>query len=336
MARRRPVVFVGTLGAQPQVITQALDLLHTEYDHSFAEVCVIHTDERKGLIKHAVEAVDAEFKRYHQLQTGEGEKAWEAVYTYHSTYTTPNPQPSTLTYRRILIRRQVEQPARLPKYVPVGDVENEENAEAAHRTIFQVIGEYKRQNAIIHLSIAGGRKIMSVFGLAAAQTLFDYSDKVWHLVPKKEDEKSNQMHESPAKSALVPVDVIYLSEFLASKGLLFDDPYRIIEAQQKYLQGIDQERKEAFLNSLDPVDRLILVGITQLLENDEVAEQISKVPNQKKLAASTVANRLTNINNAYQAFLEQRNIFLPAKSPRLVLVAEFASYFRQRGEQLPE
>lgn len=170
----KPYVFMATLGLAPQVVTLALDRLLP--DHPFAEVCVIHTDDRKEPMRSAVRRLDEQFQRFHQHPTPPGEKKWDAVYTYRDPSHLGAARQAELVYRRVLIQREEPQPRRLPRLVAADDVETPENSKATFRTIYRVAGRYKQDNAIIHFSIAGGRKGMAVFGLATAQTLFDYSD----------------------------------------------------------------------------------------------------------------------------------------------------------------
>ena len=40
----------------------------------------------------------------------------------------------------------------------------------------------KRAGHLVYLSIASGRKPMTVYGMVAAQLLFDEDDRVWHLL----------------------------------------------------------------------------------------------------------------------------------------------------------
>lgn len=322
----KPYVFMATLGLAPQVVTLALD--HLLPDYPFVEVCVIHTDETQERMRPVIQRLDGEFQRFHQHPTPVGEKKWDAVYRYRDSGYLGTERSVELVYRRVLIQRPEPQPRRLPRQVPVPDVETPENSEATFRTIYRVANHYKQDNAIIHFCIAGGRKSMAVFGLATAQTLFDQSDKVWHVVSKEEFMDTREMHDLEDKSRLVPVDVIYLSEYLAAKGLIFDDPYKVIRAQRRYLQEVDQARKERFLRALDPVQRQILVGVCQLLENDEIGTRLSPTP----LSGKRVANILTELYRRYWEFVD-----LPAeerKNGRGLLIKEFANYFQTRGEQL--
>jgi len=53
---------------------------------------------------------------------------------------------------------------------PVTDNLTHEDAGAFLRTIYQVVLKEKRAGRVVHLSIAGGRKTMAVYGMVAAQS----------------------------------------------------------------------------------------------------------------------------------------------------------------------
>jgi len=330
----RPVVFIATLGNAPQVVTLALDQLIGRYP--FVEVCVIHTDDRpepareaKGLptMHETVGRLDQEFTSRRQIETPPGEQAWEADYPIEGGR-------HRLTYRRVLIRRQEQQPGQLATYAPVRDVETEENSRAAFRTIYQVVRRYKEQRAMVHLSVAGGRKSMSVFGMATAQLLFGPGDKVWHVVSRDEFMNTQAMHDTRDQSRLVPIPFVRLSAASPVLGMLLSssDPYDAIQAQENFLQLIDVQRKEKFLQALDADERQILVGVAQGLNNAEIGRRL-----EKPLAASTIANKLTAIYETYLVSITETPMDVTQRdneNMRVFLAAEFGAYFQQRGERL--
>lgn len=64
----------------------------------------------------------------------------------------------------------------------ITDVQSEEDVAALLRTLYRTILAEKRAGRQVHLSIAGGRKPMAVYGMVVAQLLFDEQDRVWHLL----------------------------------------------------------------------------------------------------------------------------------------------------------
>ncbi|WP_420632384.1 CRISPR-associated ring nuclease [Candidatus Leptofilum sp.] len=331
---QRPYVYVATLGNAPPVITLALDRLLKE--HKFAEVCIIHTNAKphperaaRGLatMHETIKQLDREFVNKVPLVQSEEEKKWKVDYRVGSEW-------FRFKYRRILLRREEPIPGQLePKYEPINDVETEANAKATFRTIYRILKRYKEQRAIIHLNIAGGRKSMSVFGMSSAQLLFWPEDKVWHVVSQDEFMNKQAMHDDSGQSLLVPIPVIRLSAASPALGMLLtsSDPYDAISAQENYMQLMDIRRKDELLRYLDADERQILVGVSQGLSNEEIGIRLSK-----PLKSKTVANKLTEIYAEYIApeITSGLESDTSEKNIRAYLAGEFATYFRQRGEQL--
>ncbi|MEM7119439.1 MAG: CRISPR-associated ring nuclease [Chloroflexota bacterium] len=331
----RPFVFVATLGNAAPVITLALDRLIE--DHPFVEVCVIHTDDtpdpertKRGLatIHETIKELDREFRGLGEAKKLDGEIKWEA------DYRAGNGEWHRFTYRRVVIRREVPKRGSLDSdYFPVRDVETEDNARATFRTIYKVLRQYKERRAIIHLSIAGGRKGMSVFGMSSAQLLFWPEDKVWHVVSRDEFMSTRAMHDNSGQSLLVPIPVIRLSTASPVLGMMLtsSDPYDALLAQENYMNLMDLRRKEELLSHLDADERQILVGVAQGLSNEAIGQRLTK-----RLSRKTVANKLTMIYAEYVAPDVPSNIKQSAseENARAYLAAEFGAYFQQRGERL--
>lgn len=329
----RPYVYIATLGNAPQVVTLALDQLLPQ--HRFVEVCVIHTDaapasnppQIKVSKPQNVLTLDAEFQNLKLLEETSGDKLWRADYRVGDRY-------YQFRYRRVLIQREVQQPGDLPTYEPIQDVETEENSQAAFRTIFRVVKRYKEQRAIIHFNLAGGRKSMAVFVMSTAQMLFAPGDKLWHLMSGPAFMNSGAMHDDGQSSRLVPIPYVSVTSLHPALGMLIasNDPYDILQAQEKYLHLMDLQRKEKFLRTLDFDEYQILVGVAQGLNNAEIGSRL-----KKSLAAQTVANKLTTIYETYLVAISEgvTAVSRPeSDNMRAFLAAEFGAYFQQRNERL--
>ncbi len=336
MVKERPYVYIATLGNAPQVVTLALDQLLPR--HPFVEVCVIHTDAapdtnlpalKFGNMHKTVQRLDKEFLNPRPRSAPPGERLWLVDYKIGERY-------YQFSYRRIVIQKEVQQPGQLAQHTPVKDVETEANAQAAFRTIFRTVQAYKGQRAVIHFNIAGGRKSMSVFAMAAAQILFTPGDQLWHLVSREEFVRSQAMRDQRDMSRLVPIPFLSVSTVNPVLGMLIssNDPYDIIRAQENYLQLVDLQRKEKFLRTLDYDEYQILVGVAQGLSNAEIGNRL-----KKKLAAQTVANKLTTIYETYAVSISETptDVTRPnSENLRAFLAAEFGAYFQQKGERLTE
>ncbi len=136
-----PATLIATLGSEPQVVTAALDLL-LQRGEPITRTVVIHTFGPGTIISAAVERLQGVFNK-----------------TYKETGV-------CLELEAILDERGF----------PFSDVETHAAAQAAFRTIYKQVHKAKLRGDRVHLSIAGGRKTMAVFGMSTAQLLFDEND----------------------------------------------------------------------------------------------------------------------------------------------------------------
>lgn len=340
--RNRPRVFISTLGLQPQVVTLALDILHRQRIE-FDEICIIHTDDQPdeerekrkfSTMRDSVKALDEEFMLMRPQEAPFGEVRRMAEYRHA-------PRRRPVLYRRVTITREATtEEQRLGKAeggrLRVRDVETRLNARATFSTIYQLVREYKEQRAMIQFSVAGGRKSMSVYGLAAAQLLFEQGDALWHLVSEAEFEYNSTMHDDRERSRLIPIRFIYLSMVapVVSQLITRPDPFDAITVQEEFLHPMDLSRKERFLSTLDHRDRQILLGVSQSLTNEQIGHRLDR-----PIAGKTVAHRLTEIYEIYLMYLDapRTTIQEPGRERiRTFLAAEFGAYFDHRGERLPE
>jgi CRISPR-associated protein Csx14 len=162
---------MATLGGQPQVVTFTLDLLLRNH-FPIREVFVIHPKATDPRIKHALDSLRAEFadNRYHIDD-------------------------------RLIECRFSSQVLRLDG-TPLEDIVDETSANGAHQTIYGFIRELKQhQHRIMHLSVTGGRRVMSLLAVAAAQFTFNHMDHIWHIYsPDEFRRQANEgaiMHASP-------------------------------------------------------------------------------------------------------------------------------------------
>lgn len=205
---------------------------------------------------------------------------------------------------------------------PVADIVTEEDTAALLRTLYRVVLTEKRAGRLVHLSIAGGRKPMAVYGMVVAQLLFDEDDRVWHLLSegwKPGDERV--MHLRPGDRVwLVPVPVLRWGSVspVLTELALREDPWEAIQAQRAMRQEEERRRKREFVEHwLTPAEREVVRLVCLGLDNAAIARQVKK-------AESTVANQLTSV---YAKLHEWRGFREDIPVSRAVLVAEFAGYF---------
>lgn len=218
-------VLVATLGTQPQVVTLAVDLLAKDEGVVVDEVHVIHT-AAEGPVGDALERLRAEF-------------------------------PDNCHYRN---RRCSFNPAPIvtPEGRPVRDIRTEDDANSAFQTIYRVVLEQKQARKRVHLSIAGGRNSMVVYGAATAQILFDAGDRLWHILSTAEFEHTRLMHRrNRCDAALAPIPVLRWSAISPVLTALVceQDPFRAIAAQEQLVERqADLQREEFLTQVLTPAE----------------------------------------------------------------------------------
>jgi len=204
----------------------------------------------------------------------------------------------------------------------VSDIITEADTAALLRTLYRTILAEKRAGRLVHLSIAGGRKPMAVYGMVVAQLLFDEDDRVWHLLSegwRPGDERVMHLRAGDLVS-LVPVPVLRWSAVspVLTELALREDPWEAIQAQRRMQQDEDRRRKWEFVeHSLTPAERRLVRLACSGLDNAAIARELHK-------SEKTVANQFTNI---YEKLHEWRGFREDIPVSRAVLVAEFAVYF---------
>jgi hypothetical protein len=86
-----------------------------------------------------------------------------------------------------------------------------------------------------HLRIAGGRKILAVYGVASAQLMFDEGDAAWHLVSAPDLMESGALHALPGEMQLAPIPVLRWSQISPALTKLggIDDPFEAVQTQER-------------------------------------------------------------------------------------------------------
>jgi CRISPR-associated protein Csx14 len=141
---------VATLGGQPQVVTFTLDLL-LRRGFPISEVIVIHPEATHPRLQHSLDCLNSEFV---------GDQ-------YHI-----DGQTISCHFRPYVLCHDDE---------PLADIVNDESASGTLDTMHQFISELKRQRRHIHLSVTGGRRLMSLLAISVAFLNFDHQDHIWHI-----------------------------------------------------------------------------------------------------------------------------------------------------------
>jgi CRISPR-associated protein Csx14 len=132
-------VLIVTLGSEPQVITIALDSLLT-LGYDIDRVVVVYT--AAPVVLDVLKRMKAEFESGYY-----GEVALDAL-SLHG------------------------------QYGEIQDFRNNSDIQALLEFFYQEIRDAKRAGKVVHLCISGGRKVMGIMAMVAAQLLFGPQDSL--------------------------------------------------------------------------------------------------------------------------------------------------------------
>lgn len=268
---------IATLGTEPQVVTAAYDLLSAKGEN-IRSVQVVHTRAMEPALDRAVAVLR---------------------------------DLSSKSFPLFLV------PLTDSHGFPLADVETPAASESVFRTLYKLVWEAKREGLRVHLSIAGGRKTLAVFGMTVAQLLFDDDDHLWHLFSAGEFLASKRLRPEPGDDVhLLDVPMIRWGQVSPVLWPLagVSDPYEALE-RVRSLQ-LEEKREVArsfFLGVLTQGERRVV----ELL----VREGLSDVALGRKLGISprTVEQHLRSAYDKAAAHWQLEQI----TRPQLVALLSF-------------
>lgn len=237
---------IATLGTEPQVVTATLDLLN-DRGESIRSVEVVHTVAPSNPpIQNAIQTLkQVALQRVYPLLS----------FTFH--------------------------PITAPNGEPYEDVESEPASRAAFTLLYRLVRRAKLNQEKVHLCIAGGRKVTSIFGMAVAQLLFDEGDCLWHLYSGGDFLISKRLHPQPGDEVhLLRIPVALwssVSPILLDIGQV-DDPFEAYERQRLSKVREEYQRAKGFVEGeLTPSERQAVALLVQgMLSDEEIAQRLCK------------------------------------------------------------
>ena len=238
-------VLVATLGSKAQIITLALDLLQAQDDLP-AEVVIVHTRRDRPETAAALARLQEDL---------------------------PQTYPG-LTHRSLELRDESG---------PLQDVTAPHEVDCAFRALYAEVRSAKLADRAVHLVIAGGRRTLTVFGMATAQMLFDENDHLWHLSSHPDLEASGRLHARPDEWArLIPIPVVLwgrLSPVFEELGAVSDPFEAAGRLRQLHLREKWDTARIFVLGSLTGAERRVVeLLVREGLTDGESAARLSISP----------------------------------------------------------
>jgi CRISPR-associated protein Csx14 len=173
---------IASVGGQPQIVTLTLDLLLRQ-QIKINEVIVLHPAGQDERIQNTLRRLSTEFA--HDRYRYDGQE-WKCHLHLQALNDERGPLP---------------------------DITNTSGAQAARDVLHRLISSLKQQQKHIHLSVSGGRRVISLMAISAAQLHFDHADRIWHIYTPSEllphVHEGKQMH-LPADSGVALLEVPFV------------------------------------------------------------------------------------------------------------------------------
>jgi len=238
-------VLIVTLGSKPQLATLALDCL-SQMRESPGSLIVIHASKTRLETQQALEKILGDIPRSH---------------------------PSV---QFIGIELQ-------DKGKPLSDITSPEEVQVAFREIYSLVRTAKLDDKKVHMLIAGGRRTLTVAGMATAQILFDDEDRLWHMASHSDLESSGNLHAQDGQwCRLIPIPVIPWGRLSPVFDVLqaVEDPFAAAQKLSDLRLHDQWDQARIFmLTRLSAAEKNVVeLLVRDGLNQNEIAERLSLSP----------------------------------------------------------
>jgi CRISPR-associated protein Csx14 len=241
---------LATLGGQPQVVTFTLDLL-LQRQIPISEVIIIHPEASQPRLKHSIECLNAEFA---------GDR-----YRYANRI---------IRFRSHVLRLGEQS---------LDDIVDDTSANGALDTIHGLIRDLKQQHKCIHLSVSGGRRLMSLLAISAALLNFDHADHIWHIyTPETIRQQANEgamMHTSSISGVnLIEMPFAPWGKYFPGLAQLIGNSAKdLLQSQVAEMDALERERCDKVAKNPDTTRRELeaLQAFARGLTPQEVADALT-------------------------------------------------------------
>jgi CRISPR-associated Csx14 family protein len=236
-------ILIATLGSEPQVVTAVLDLLLAG-GADIQQVHVLHTTPGGGRLNEAIDVLRADARSH--------------VY----------PAPAAFLFHPLIVDKR-----------RIRDIETPEATLAAFQLMYDLIRKAKLSGRQVHLSIAGGRKNAAIYGMVAAQLLFDEADRLWHLYSGGEFLASKRLHPQPGDDVHLLSIPVLLRSYISPALTVLRGVESAADALEHF-QRLDLEEKleqirSYLFGSLTPAEARVVELLAREGWNDrELAQRL--------------------------------------------------------------
>lgn len=252
-------ILMAPLGPQPQALTFCLALLRRQ-NVVVDELAVVHTDAEHEPMRSALA------------------RLWPVLAECRP-------------------RLRVRQYPILAAGRPLSDVVTAQQARAYLNTFYLALLELKQQRATIHMSVAGVRKLMTMYAMVAAQLLFDEGDRLWHLYTAPEVIQRGEFWPRPGdETMLVEVPVLRWSAaapVLTRLGAI-TDPWDAVHEQEEQRRRTALALAATFVEQrLTRAEREVAALVmTEGFSNAEIAARLHKTEKTVVHQMSSILRKL--------------------------------------------
>ena len=234
-------ILLATLGGQPQVVTFTLDLL-LQKGFPISEVIVVHPKASPLRLQRSLARLSAEF-----------------IGDYHN-------EPRTIHFHSHVLQLDGE---------PIDDITDDPHADGTLETLHKLIGSLKRQGCHIHLSVTGGRRLMSLLAISVAALNFDRHDHIWHIyTPEavRDQAKDGQLMHVPATAGVKLIQ----GQFIALGAYIYNESFRTTQQEQRaQMDAAERARCVQVVKDVTPAQRKVLEAFSAGLRPQQVAAHLN-------------------------------------------------------------
>src|SRR5260370_779929 len=158
-------------------------------------------------------------------------------------------------------------------------LDDEVSDDGALNTIHHLIRSLKRQHRCIHLSITGGRRLMSSIATEAALLNFTHSDHIWHIyTPEAVQRQVNEgtlMHISPQDGVhLIERHFVPCGTYFSDLSQTINTAQEAIHSQKRKMDTLEQARCDQVVQHATQPQFDVLRAFAEGLNIHEVAERL--------------------------------------------------------------